>query len=213
MQRSPRMSSGHAAGSWLLHAARSFFKINRKWYGKKKCWGQMTDEGCRGGKENLDKGWSGSRMTRVTFTDSRFKLSIDPRGWGLTFRTVVVAQRFERRSISNGESIERCETKENLSLVDTRTVVEALYRTLYRASTKQSGSFPFFFFFFFFCSSNVLLCLFRRCSSRLGDFFFEWTIIPAGYNFNTISRQWLGWLFRLEFYKKNWFWCWKVYRK
>ena len=75
------------------------------------------------------------------------------------------------------------------------------------------GFFSFFLFFFFFFSGNVLLCLFRRCSSRLGDFFFEWTIIPAGYNFNTISRQWLGWLFRLEFYKKNWFWCWKVYRK
>lgn len=125
-------------------------------------------------------------VTRVTFTDSRFKLSIDPRGWGLTFRTVVVAQRFERRSISNGESIERCEPKENLSLVDTRTVVEALYRTLYRASTEQPGSFSFFIFFLF-----EQRALFRRYSLRLGDFFFEWTIIPAGYNFNAISRQWL----------------------
>lgn len=57
----------------------------------------------------------------------------------------------------------------------------------------------FFFFLFFFVRAT---CFFQTMQFTVRWFFFEWTIIPTGYNFNAISRQWLDWLFRLEFYKK-----------
>lgn len=63
-----------ARGSVFLgRGKRERRRIIRKWQVKKKekMLGQMTDERGARRKGNLDKGWSGSRLTRLTFVDPR----------------------------------------------------------------------------------------------------------------------------------------------
>lgn len=124
-QRSPRTSSGHAAGSRLLHAAQCCGKKLLENDRKKKC--QMTDEECPEEKKFRQ------RMERLAADPaevrrSPIRLSIDPRGETSFTAVARCASNSDRtyghREITNRSTMMCRGSKENLSPVETQTVLE-----------------------------------------------------------------------------------------
>ena len=172
---------------------------------KKKYWVKWQTNGARR-KGNLDKGWSGSRLTRLTFVDSPIELSIDPRGETVFRmvarcasggRTAIELRRYHHRQTVESIDREACRSsKENLSLVETRIVLEQSVIGLCFALRTSNRFFLFFFFLFFVrpaCS-----CLFSGGDTTCSFFFFffffwsKWMLFltfPFSRNLNVIFMQ------------------------